>query len=493
MQPLDRDPPHGRPRWKLRVGVSDGQKRWRPAYASQVQTMDFDRHGKRELELLKPKAFPNSFQNKIGSSYINDDVTNVGHHFAQNMQNLMGNAKDKVSLSTSTSRETSEIFKQNMKQANDIHKHRKKHYHSKKKFMALRHRTLNIRMNNSPYLLRRRRKRQTMKDSNRPDSKGSIQKHIRLHRLSDPIHNDINNAQLLNDFVIYRDLLLNDINSNLLITRILNDKHNNRTNVDVGIGKTSRDAQSVTRGNRTLVSPLSILSSLQSRRPLMVIAAGTPNSTEANRRRRINTEEQELNSAKRLDVALKFIQAHSYNNIIHPRKAAYNLTNSGILQKFKAHDLIKFKKSGDGITFTTRIKRSPETPRKAIALTRGGCLRQPEEKDLHTNFQRNKEVFHHPDKLYTENQMEQYQRLLWTSEVERGVWRRIHVVEAEITVIVKDINDNSPTFPKSVIYGDVQENGPIGKLSINKYSFKLILFRNKISDNFILSHCAEHL
>lgn len=35
--------------------------------------------------------------------------------------------------------------------------------------------------------------------------------------------------------------------------------------------------------------------------------------------------------------------------------------------------------------------------------------------------------------------------------------------EIVLTVYVKDINDNSPVFPNETMYGDVQENGPVGK------------------------------
>ncbi|XP_047477091.1 putative neural-cadherin 2 [Penaeus chinensis] len=38
---------------------------------------------------------------------------------------------------------------------------------------------------------------------------------------------------------------------------------------------------------------------------------------------------------------------------------------------------------------------------------------------------------------------------------------RVHVVETVVTVVVKDINDNAPVFPNSTMYGEVQENGPI--------------------------------
>ncbi|XP_068245433.1 putative neural-cadherin 2 [Palaemon carinicauda] len=46
---------------------------------------------------------------------------------------------------------------------------------------------------------------------------------------------------------------------------------------------------------------------------------------------------------------------------------------------------------------------------------------------------------------------------------EDGLRRRpeVHVAEAVVTVVVKDINDNAPTFPHATIFGEVQENGPI--------------------------------
>ncbi|XP_066957970.1 putative neural-cadherin 2 isoform X2 [Macrobrachium rosenbergii] len=37
----------------------------------------------------------------------------------------------------------------------------------------------------------------------------------------------------------------------------------------------------------------------------------------------------------------------------------------------------------------------------------------------------------------------------------------VHVAETVVTVIVKDINDNAPSFPNATIFGEVQENGPI--------------------------------
>ncbi|XP_047499098.1 putative neural-cadherin 2 [Penaeus chinensis] len=44
--------------------------------------------------------------------------------------------------------------------------------------------------------------------------------------------------------------------------------------------------------------------------------------------------------------------------------------------------------------------------------------------------------------------------------VSRG-GRRVHLVETQVTVLVKDINDNPPVFPNATMFGEVQENGPI--------------------------------
>lgn len=44
-----------------------------------------------------------------------------------------------------------------------------------------------------------------------------------------------------------------------------------------------------------------------------------------------------------------------------------------------------------------------------------------------------------------------------------GGGRRVHVVETQVMVLVKDINDNPPVFPNATMYGEVQENGPIGE------------------------------
>ncbi|KAK8405089.1 hypothetical protein O3P69_001579 [Scylla paramamosain] len=43
-----------------------------------------------------------------------------------------------------------------------------------------------------------------------------------------------------------------------------------------------------------------------------------------------------------------------------------------------------------------------------------------------------------------------------------GRERRVHVVETEVTVVVKDINDNAPVFPNATMIGHVQENGAAG-------------------------------
>lgn len=53
------------------------------------------------------------------------------------------------------------------------------------------------------------------------------------------------------------------------------------------------------------------------------------------------------------------------------------------------------------------------------------------------------------------------------SQVLRGRSHRrrnkVHVVETVATIVVKDINDNAPIFPNMTVYGEVQENGPIGE------------------------------
>lgn len=40
---------------------------------------------------------------------------------------------------------------------------------------------------------------------------------------------------------------------------------------------------------------------------------------------------------------------------------------------------------------------------------------------------------------------------------------QVHESEVRVKIIVKDVNDNAPVFVNSTIYGEVQENGPIGK------------------------------
>ena len=43
---------------------------------------------------------------------------------------------------------------------------------------------------------------------------------------------------------------------------------------------------------------------------------------------------------------------------------------------------------------------------------------------------------------------------------------RVHVVETEVTVVVKDINDNAPVFPNATMVGHVQENGAAGECAV---------------------------
>ena len=40
---------------------------------------------------------------------------------------------------------------------------------------------------------------------------------------------------------------------------------------------------------------------------------------------------------------------------------------------------------------------------------------------------------------------------------------RVHVAETVVTLRLKDVNDNSPVFPNATMFGQVQENGPIGE------------------------------
>ena len=61
------------------------------------------------------------------------------------------------------------------------------------------------------------------------------------------------------------------------------------------------------------------------------------------------------------------------------------------------------------------------------------------------------------------------------SQLEKGhtrghKWRRkVNTVETYVTITVKDINDNAPMFPNSTMYGEVQENGPIGEFYLKIY------------------------
>lgn len=56
---------------------------------------------------------------------------------------------------------------------------------------------------------------------------------------------------------------------------------------------------------------------------------------------------------------------------------------------------------------------------------------------------------------------------------------RVHLVETVVTLLVKDINDNPPVFPNTTMFGEVQENGPIGE-----YSFLRVTSLNDIALSF---------
>ncbi|XP_050739089.1 uncharacterized protein LOC127009752 [Eriocheir sinensis] len=58
--------------------------------------------------------------------------------------------------------------------------------------------------------------------------------------------------------------------------------------------------------------------------------------------------------------------------------------------------------------------------------------------------------------------------------VHRG---RVHLVETVVTLLVKDINDNPPVFPNTTMFGEVQENGPIGE-----YDFFMFTCLNSATD-----------
>ena len=47
---------------------------------------------------------------------------------------------------------------------------------------------------------------------------------------------------------------------------------------------------------------------------------------------------------------------------------------------------------------------------------------------------------------------------------------RVHVAETVVTLTLKDVNDNAPEFPNATMFGQVQENGPIGKYASPPYS-----------------------
>ncbi|MPC33149.1 Neural-cadherin [Portunus trituberculatus] len=46
---------------------------------------------------------------------------------------------------------------------------------------------------------------------------------------------------------------------------------------------------------------------------------------------------------------------------------------------------------------------------------------------------------------------------------------RVHLVETVVTLLVKDINDNPPVFPNTTMFGEVQENGPIGEYNFSVF------------------------
>ena len=97
-------------------------------------------------------------------------------------------------------------------------------------------------------------------------------------------------------------------------------------------------------------------------------------------------------------------------------------------------------------------KRSILMNQLGIKLDSGGCL------DSSSGT-----LYPQDGKTDSFNLFDEYQRLLLLLELEKGVRRSIHVVETELTIIVKDINDNAPMFPNQTMFGEVQENGPIGK------------------------------
>lgn len=59
---------------------------------------------------------------------------------------------------------------------------------------------------------------------------------------------------------------------------------------------------------------------------------------------------------------------------------------------------------------------------------------------------------------------------------------QVHVAETVVTVVVKDINDNAPVFPNATMFGEVQENGPIGELCYSLPTDKFDIKRRGTSD-----------
>lgn len=107
----------------------------------------------------------------------------------------------------------------------------------------------------------------------------------------------------------------------------------------------------------------------------------------------------------------------------------------------------------DDFPFKVGPKRSILINQLGIKLDSGGCL-DPATGTLYPQDGNTDSTF---------NLFDEYQRILLLVELEKGVRRSIHVVETELTIVVKDINDNAPTFPNVTMYGEVQENGPIGE------------------------------
>ena len=100
----------------------------------------------------------------------------------------------------------------------------------------------------------------------------------------------------------------------------------------------------------------------------------------------------------------------------------------------------------------SRFKRYDEPTPDTIHVDSGGCLQMdkyPVDKESEMNSVHEAQLRHMASQVMRGH-----------SHHKRG---NVHVVETTVTIIVKDINDNAPIFPNATIYGDVQENGPIGK------------------------------